>query len=314
MKKIDDLFADFFDTKETTNERLVSFGRDHFSRTTNNNPGGVFSTILAATQTAINNLHSANTQEAGSIGDRKGGTFTKNETRADFNEFISKGEGAVKYAFGKPSEEYTQFFPEGLSVFYEATDQGYAQLVQNIVNRATQYETQLGTTFKTTAETLANAYLHAEDDQTDDKGTVASRKEDADLKRLALTRQLTINALTIALQFPLDKTKPEVYFDTSLLFAQHRKRLFRGTPAAGASVKICDILYEAGKEVQMWNRGAGKLQFQMHLQGNAVGEVFELDPNQKIRKKMDEFFSNADALWVTNPETVIGKYNVRLIA
>ena len=304
MKKINDLFDDLFNLEKATNERLVSFGRDHFSRTTNNNPGGVFDVILAATQTAINNLHSANTQEAGSIGDRKGGTLTKNETRANFNEFISKGEGAVKYAFGKPSDEYTQFFPEGLSVFYEATDQGYALLVQNIVNRATQYETQLGTTFKTTAE----------DEQTDDKGNVANRKEDADLKRLALTRQLTINALTIALQFPLDATKAEVYFDTSLLFAQHRKRLFRGAPAAGASVKICDIEFEAGKEVQMWNRGAGKLQFQMHLQGNAVGQVFELDPNQKIIKKMEEFFSNADALWVTNPETIIGKYNVRLIA
>lgn len=314
MKKISDLFSDFFDNERISNLRLDTYAKDHLARIVANNPGSVFDSIITNTQDAISKFGQALNAIGGDIGDRKASTFTKNQAREAFNAFIRQKEGIIKGTFGKPSAAYTQFFPDGLSPFSTASDQGYELLLNNIKDRAAQYETELGIPFGTQVNQLADAYLNAEADQTDEKGDVsASRDQLADVTR-KLQAQLTINALTIALQFPLDTTKYNVYFDTSLLFPQKRKHIFRGEPAAGALVKVTDLTYEAGTTIRMKNKGASPLQFQMHLQGNPVGEAFTVENGQTLSQRMDEFFTSADSLFVTNLGTLIGKYEVDEIA
>ncbi len=315
MKKLQDLFTDLFDDKERiTDERLISYGLDHLTRIISNNPGAAFNAIRADTETALNAFGIAVEAEGGNIGDRKGYTIVKALARINFNDFISRKEGLVKSTFGSPSLQYSQFFPNGLTVFYRASDTSYIGLVNNIVARATQYEVDLGLTFKTDAIALADAYINAEDSQTIEKSEVAGSKEEVQEKRADLTRQFTINALTIALQFPLDETKVHVYFDTSLLFAAHRKHIYKGKPEAGVTEKVADLEYSAGKFILMENQGATELTFQMHLNGSPVGNSFTLANGQELEKREDDFFTNADSLYVTNNGALIGQYKVEEIA
>jgi hypothetical protein len=314
MKILEDLFSDMFEIDKVTDERLAAYGLDHLTRIISNNPGGVFTLIRTDTENALNAFGLALGAEGGNIGDRKGYTIVKNVARINFNDFISRKEGLVKSTFGAPSLQYSQFFPNGLTAFSRASDMGYTELVNNIVARATQYEADLGPAFKIDAIAKADAYINAEDSQTIEKSEVAGSKEEVLEKRAVLTRQLTINALTIALQFPLDKTKVNVYFDPSLLFAPHRKHIYKGKPEAGVTEKVADLEYSAGKFILMENQGATELTFQMHLNGSPVGNSFTLANGQELKKREDEFFTNADSLWVTNNGTLLGQYKVEEIA
>ena len=314
MEQINDLFTDFFNKPIITNERLGTFALDHIARVVANNPGGVFAGIIASTQTATEALGAAYVQKDATMGDQKGSTSTKNLARKAFSAYISQQEGTIRGKFGKTSEAYIQFFPNGLSAFNKATDTGYGLLVQNIVNRATQYVADLGVPFKDAVTELADKYLNAEESQTTEKGDVSSTIGVMLTERTDLTKQLTINALTIALQFPLDTEKANIYFNTSLLFAQKRKRIYKGEPAANTTALVTKIVFEAGKFVKMNNKGADELTFQMFLQGNPVGNSFTVAAGEEEEKQMSDFFSNADELKVTNPANVIGKYVVELIA
>lgn len=314
MINLETLFSDLFKETRITNPRLATFTGDHLSRLVANNPANVFATLITNTTAALQDFGNAYETKGSTIGDRKGSTVTKKQARKNFTDYIRQQEGAVKAKFGEQSSAYVQFFPDGLSAFSNATDTGYIGLVDNIIARATQYEADLGTLFKDTVITLGTAYKNAEIDQATEKGDVSGSSDALDSARTTLTKQLTVNALTIALQFPLQTEKAEVYFDASLLFAQKRTRIYKGTPAAGTTQPVAAITYEAGKFVRMQNKGAAPLVFQMYLQGNPAGSSFTVAAGNELEKKMSDFFSNADELKVTNTGAVIGKYVVKLIA
>lgn len=314
MRNLEILFSDLFGDSRITNPRLETYTLDHVARIVANNPGGVFGTLITDTNSALEAFGQAYNLKGGNVGDRKASTVAKNTARKNFTNFIRQQEGTIRGKFGENSTPYIQFFPNGLSPFNDATDIGYMGLLNNIKARATQYVADLGAPFETQVDTLAAAYMGAEANQTTEKGDVSNARDVLTTERTDLTRQLTINALTIALHFPLDTDKRSVYFDTSLLFAQKRTRIHKGEPAAGVTVKVTKITYEAGKFVKMQNKGATGLTFQMYLLGNPVGNSFSIAAGNELEKKMSDFFSNADELKVTNTGTVTGKYVVKLIA
>ena len=314
MINLEMLFNDLFNEGKITNERLGTFTLDHIGRVTANNPGSVFNTIITNTHNAFDAFGDAYQLKGANIGDQKGKTITKNQAREAFTNYIRQQEGTIRGKFGVESEPYQQFFPQGLNAFNKATDTGYMGLVNNIIARANQYIADLGTPFRDEVVALGQAYKDAESAQTNEKGDVSNARGGLRTERTDLTKQLTINVLTIALQFPLETEKANIYFNTSLLFAQKRKRIYKGEPAAGATVQVTKIVFEAGKFVKMENKGATSLTFQMYLQGNPVGNSFTVEAVSELEKKMSDFYGTADALKVTNTGSVIGKYVVELIA
>ncbi len=314
MINLELLFTDLFADEKITNERLASYTLDHIERITANNPGGVFGSLIVNTQAAADALGQALNLKGGSMGDQKASTVTKNQARINFNNYIRQQEGTIKGKFGETSTPYIQFFPNGLTPFGRATDLEYRLLVDNIIARANQYLADLGQPFLDAVTALGQAYETAENNQTTEKGDVSNASDTLTTERTDLTAQLTVNALSIALQFTLQPEKATVYFDTSLLFPQHRKHIYKGEPAAGATVLVTKVTYEAGKFLKMRNTGASNLTFQMYLQGNPVGNSFAVIPGKEDEKKMSEFFSNADELKVTNTGSLIGMYVVEEIA
>ena len=314
MEKIYNLFTDLFEVKDLTDNRLETFTADHVERIKANNPSGVFDALIADTQTVLAEFHHSRQRQQGSIGNFKADTLSKSRARETFTIFIRQQEGTVRGKFGKGSTPYLHFFPDGLTAFDRATAMGYELLVKNIVARATQYETDLGSGLKTQATALAHAYITAEEDQVEKIGQVSNTRSEADTDHSALTRQLTYNALVIATHFLLQTQKSKVYFNTSLLFAPHRKRVHKGKPEAGATQTVAAIHFEAGKFIWMKNKGATALIFQMYLQQQAVGNRFTLQPGEELHKRMDAFFSHADELRVTNTGTETGMYQVKEVA
>ena len=314
MEKLDNLFTDLFEVKDLTNNRLSRFASDHLACLNSNNPAGIFNAIIDSTQTALYNFRASQSKKLSSLGNRKAYTQTKRQARNAFTVFIRQQEGSVRGKFGKDSEAYIQFFPKGLTVYDRATNRGYDLLVKNIVARATQYQADLGVAFKDQAAALAGAYLTAEEEQLETKGQVSHTRSQVTQLRAALTQQLTFNALFIAANFLLQKNKARLYFNTSLLFAPHRKHIYKGKPAAGETLTVARLVYQAGKFMWMKNKGATTLTFQMYLQGQAVGNSFTLEPAQELHQSFASFFTNADELRVTNAGSSAGWYQVKEVA
>ena len=314
MKKLNDLFTDIFELKKITNARLTTFANFHLVALVRNNPGGIFDALIAPTENTLKALRNSEQGKYGSIGDRKGTTLAKKKARVAFNRFIRRNEGAVRAKFAETSAPYKEFFPTGLTAYDRASDMKYQGLLHNIIARATQYEADLGSDFKNQATTLTNAYLDAGKNQVKSKSKIGGFRNEISLERAELTRQLTFNALFIAASFLLQPEKQQLYFRTSLLFAQHRKHRHKGKPAPDATTLVCKINYEAGKYMWMKNKGATPLLFQMYLLDSPVGSAFTLAPSEELHKRMDEFFSNADELRVTNLGTIDGWFMVTEVA
>lgn len=314
LKKLDDLFTDIFELKKITNGRLTTFANVHLMSLVKNNPGGAFDALIPATQNALNALRQSGQGKFGTVGDRKAMTKEKKKARVAFNKFIRQKEGLVRGKFGERSEAYIQFFPQGLTAYDRATDMEYQLLLKNIVERATQYEADLGVDFKTEATNLSKDYVDAGNEQRKTKGKLSGFIDEISKERAELTKQLTFNALFIAATFLLQPEKTKVYFHTSLLFPQHRKHRHKGKPAPGSTGLVCKIVFEHGKYVWMKNKGAAVLTFQMFQNNEPVGNSFTVGPGEELRKRMDEFATNADELRVTNLSESVGMYQVTEVA
>lgn len=299
-KKITDIFEDLVEGHNITDSRLLTFGYDQLSKLSVSNPGGVFTPIINALTGVLDTFGSALTAELSNTGDRQGATLAKDLSRTAFTEWMRRNEGLVRSTFGKNSGSYIEFFPSGLTQFDTATDAEFGHLIQNTVSRATQFVAQLGTDFKNEAEAHATAFSNAADNLVSGKGAVRVSRIQTLEARAALTRQLTINLLTVALQFPLQPAMAHVYADVHLLYPAKRKHLYRGKPAPATTEKVAVIDYSPGKTLHAKNRGMTAFSLQFYLNNMPAGEIITLQPGEETAKTFSELFTNADALYITN--------------
>lgn len=315
MQNLSKLFDDFFDDKEITNNRLITFGNDHLSRLSANNPASVYAAIITATTTALTNLSSVIVVHDSSEGTREGSTVTKKGAHKALTEYISMKEGLIKSVFGKTSSQYQEFFPRGLAEFYHGTEMEYDTETKVFVEKAVKYQDDLGNAFVVELTNLFNTWHNAYTTQNDDTVVTDNSAGNVAAAAKVLRLQLTKNSLFVAYNNVDSTTAFELYFDITLLFPQHRTHIYKGVASENSTSKVHDIMYSSGKHFILKNKGAVELSFQLWLGNTPVGNSFTVAPSLVLEKAYTDFFSNGDSLRVTNASTTIdGIYEVRDIS
>ncbi|MEI8204691.1 MAG: hypothetical protein WCH34_16855, partial [Bacteroidota bacterium] len=297
QKIIDGLFYD----EAITNERLLACGIDNISRMTNNNAGNEYDDNITNTTTACDELKAAMVLTKSDTGTRKGGRTAKDNARTAIEKYLALQILAAAVAFqGKKTQGYEETFPNGMDSFYSVSKETFALNVETLINKATKYVAVLGVPFKNTLTSMFATYTTANDNLIDAKTDVGDDRTDEDEKALTLADQLTDNLCLVGHYNRRSKTALAEFFDLSLLYPQHRTKIFKGNPAAHSETEVCEIEYSAGKRVHIHNTGIGPLTFGFKLNGIKVGEITTLKNDEKSNESFEHYFTNGTSIYVLN--------------
>jgi len=212
-------FAILFMNKNISRQLLKDFTADHIARLTTNNPGGIFATILTNITNAYNSYFGDLDAEALKQRLQEGKTIAMDNTHIALTALISKNAGLIAYKYGDGSEIYQQFYPQGVTKFSEddlpTLETDAAAYKEVLAIHSADFTTDFVDEYNDTFQ----AYKDARVAQHQAFGAVAGERNDVITTKAGVCRQLTINLLTIALQFIGDEAKADVYFDQGMINA-----------------------------------------------------------------------------------------------
>ncbi len=315
MKNLQDYFDANFENVKITNTRLLTFADNNILNMTNNNPASIYDTNISNTQNRVEILRKMINTKTSDIGTRMGGTSEKDTARAAIEKYVANYIGTARGSFGgKDTKGYIETFPNGMDSFYRVTKEDFSINVNTLVGKAGKYVGVLGIPFQTAITNLYASYTTSSEEQKVDATSVDTDIVNENTAAQNLGDALTDNLYDIAKNNKRSTTAVGLYFNVSLLFPEKHKEIKKGTPAAGADVVICPIVYSPGKRINIHNKGASTLIFGMMLKGIKVGEFVTLAPNEESKEAFDFYFSNGDELYVMNTGAIAGIFQLYIIS
>jgi hypothetical protein len=217
MRNLETFFENPFDDDKISDERKNSFARDHINRTTDNNPGGRYTPMITATQTVYDGYFGKIVETGGSTALRKSKTITVEEVSQQIKKLLSSKEGVINDIWPRKSSVYTEFYPMGITEYWEATRDGILPLLDRFIDACGRHTGQLPTNFVDQFRELREAYDTARSEQQQKKGDVVDDKEAKVVARQALDSQLFQNLLQIAKDFAGNPSMLSAYFDQTII-------------------------------------------------------------------------------------------------
>jgi hypothetical protein len=210
-------FNNPFDDVGISMNALLAFTTDHQGRMANNNTGGFLTARIAATQTAFTPVNTAFQSDQGKLGERKTAKQAKTAYRVTLREGASKIQTALENKYGKKSPLIATFFPTGLGKFNKVADDQVTNAWTTLIAALTAHQGELGAQIVTDATALKTGWVAVYTPSESASGAKDSTMEAKKAARQALQLELFKNWLTIALQFPRQPEKLDVYMQQSLL-------------------------------------------------------------------------------------------------
>ena len=210
-------FNNPFDDPGMGLNNLLAFTTDHQGRMTSNNTGGFLTLRLAATTTALASVNTAFQADLGKLGERKTSKQAKQDYRATLTDGAGKIMVTLQAKYGKTSGMLTTFFPQGLGKFNKVPDDQVTNVWTTLITELTAHSADVGAQTVTDATALKTGWLAVYAPSESASGAKDSAMEAKRAARQALQLELWRNWLTIALQFPRDPSKLDVYMQQSLL-------------------------------------------------------------------------------------------------
>jgi len=312
--KIQSVFDGFLNDPQITHGRLIFFGRDHRIRMFNNNPGGIYTDSIAATDSVLDNLDSIMGQKIIDKGTRKGGTSAKDDCRVLIEVYVADNIGFCRSKFGgKTNSRFIATFPQLMKSFYRTATIAFEKNVEALISKATTYESVLGAGFKNDLIALYHNYTVAGD--THDSQMVAFSNDIVTEQMAAnvVADQIMDNLLLIARNNRGSKTAAKIYFNTTLLYPKKGTEIFEGKVPAQSRQDVCDIVYSPGKHTHIYITGAAALTFGMELDGLKVGNLFTGNPGDKLIEAFTDYFINGTKIYVLNESDVEGMYRMEIV-
>lgn len=211
------LVRDIFDDVTFSDIKLQPFANDHLIRLGNNNPGGVYSGLITATTNAFTGYYGLLTDQATKEAISEGLTITTNTTKVAVLDKLSKQRDLVAYKFGAQSPIYQQFFPHGLDEYHQARLDMLPNMLDRYVVAATAHLSTDHLPEVTAITTLVNSYKAARNAQLGLFSQTDTVRTDRREARKVLTRQLTTNLLTLAIDFLENPDRFDDYYDATQL-------------------------------------------------------------------------------------------------
>jgi len=200
----------------------------------------------------MNALSARNTETS----QRMASTQAMNEAKDDFVRFMRVSEGLIKYTFqGDTSSQYLDFFPEGLREINEATLVEIEIIMNRIVNKATDYQVQLGAPFLNDCIAKRQAFIDARGAQVVNIGETTLLQKGAQSAIQQMGVQMCFNLLTIARNNIGNPAIIDSYFDQHYFQRPEVSGLYTGTNAADQVKTVRSQGWTNEKNIEIINKG-----------------------------------------------------------
>ncbi len=295
--------------------RLSIFTRDVLLNLTNNNPGGIYTDSINATQSANNNLESIMLAKTSDLGTRAGGVSAKNIARRNLEIYCANHIGWARALFGgKDDPRFIATFPKLTKAFYNVAGPVFEVNIEALISKALLYSSVLGPEFESDLTELYAAYTSADEALGSSKSAVRTDIVTEQMAAEVLSDQLTDVVLLVARNNRKSQTAAKLYFNLDLLYPHTGKEIHKGKIAAHAEAEVCPIDYSHGKRTHIYITGATRLTFGMKLNGVKVGETISLDHGESGNEPFSFYFTNGTSIYVINDTAIEGMYQLDIIA
>lgn len=212
--------ADFFAGRDVTLPRLQKYSLDAIQRLTLDNPGDVFTPLVADLTTFHTALFGAITDTDAGISQRRTQAQLMWGAVADLQHQLEEDEDLIDYKSKKNPAIRLAFFPNGRQEYSHATLLTADLLFARAQAAATTHAKTLGPEFDPALYTgFYTAFKDARDGTGAGDEQSAKARADAQHHRQDLTLRLTDAVKLVAGQFPRDEARASAYFRVGLLQA-----------------------------------------------------------------------------------------------
>ena len=211
----------FKDLAMSMNE-LYAGATDHLQRMVAQNPGNFLAGRIAETTVALAATRGCVSSDLVKLGLRKGRKLAKDQFREALPAAITKIHAGVVAEFGPKAPEVLECFSQGRSIFQQVTDDVLGAKLAATSTAITARVAQLGATLVADMNALHATWsaLYAASESS--SGAKTMTEADKKAAKAGLQAELFKNLLTIALAYPEDQAKVDLYFQQYLF--QDRKR------------------------------------------------------------------------------------------
>lgn len=205
-----------FDDPSISMAELLAFTSDHLTRMSANLQPG-FAARVTATQTALNNVSDAFTDDESTLGLRKARKQAKNDYRAALIPRVGAIALTVQAKFGEGAAEFVECFPHGRSVFSTCSDDEVVNNLDILIAGVTAHTPPLAAQVVTDATAIKTgwtAVFAPSETAGGAKTTTIAAKNTA---RAALQLELFKNLIVLAQLFPRQPEQLDLYMQQTLL-------------------------------------------------------------------------------------------------
>lgn len=211
------LVNDMFDTRALSDINLRTFADNHLIRLANNNPGSIYTPMITSTTGAYMAYFGVMTNEAVKEAISEGLTVDMNAARDAVVTKLSKQQALVIYLYGEGVGTYQQFFPQGMGEYHQAKLDNLTTIFERYQEAAITHLTANYLSEVNAITGLITAYRNARNAQVSAFVQTDTLRTGRRETRKVLTRQLTTNLLTLAIDFLENPDRFNDYYDASLL-------------------------------------------------------------------------------------------------
>jgi hypothetical protein len=216
-------------------DKLLAFTTDHLPRLERAGPGGVWPVRIAATQAALAAVNDGDVSNCVHLGERKAQAIAKRAFRRALPKRLAAIHVALMARYGEHAAELAEFFPLGRTGFRRCRDEMLAEMLDALSAAVSARAAELGPDLVAQAAALVTEWQPVHDAS----GAAAANKSATEnarrQARSALERELFLNLLALAQQFPGQPEALGRFMERSLLTRKRPRRSARPEAVAGES-------------------------------------------------------------------------------
>ncbi len=205
-----------FDDSKISMAELLAFTSDHLQRMIAN-PLPVLAARITATQTALNGVSDAFTDDESTLGLRK----ARKQAKKDYRTALIPRVGAiaikVQAQFGEGAAEFVECFPHGRTIFSSCTDDEVTNNLDILIAGVTAHTPPLAAQVVTDATAIKTGWMAVYSPSESASGAKTTTIAAKNTARAALQLELFKNLLALAQAFPRQPEQLDLYMQQSLL-------------------------------------------------------------------------------------------------
>lgn len=217
MRDLSKFLENPFDDPTIGYGKLLAFSTDHLQAMIAHNPSNELDGRITATTSALTLVGQSATDDETKLGLRKARKQAKDAFRTALPARVAKLAAAVTAKYGEDSEQWTECFPQGRTIFSTSTDDALGMHIGQFKDAMSEYAAPLGADVMADVTAVqtgwTTVYTKSEESTANKSASQADRKS----ARENLQLMLYLNLVKLMEMFPRQPEKLALYMKQSLL-------------------------------------------------------------------------------------------------